>query len=604
MNNYLKYKYPKYLEVTKNFLEEKYGFHFNSTNYSPCVLHDEKKGTSFQIYLGEDKREIRLHCKSGRGCTINEKQGVETCDIYDVVLELDEECTSSNDAYVEVKKYFDSHSNDVSNTYWSPFQNRKPLKEKKSSAKKVEDLSDLSVFDPWKGDGYPPDEYENWELPSIEEVYCDLTRDAHYRLMYEDEDKVKKARKFMKEQGFWDEKSKVIKAILKELWIGYTDYIYNTPVCGEEPVEVNRIVFPLFDENGKIKARQFGNPNAKSKRWMFSKHAPIGKLLYGFHETKNHIKERKEVYLFEGVKDFLNAIIFDWGKFKNSVATFSCHVTDDQMELLMKCKLKKIIFAYDPDKAGRMGMVRAIRKFKEQDPNLEFSYYVYPNGTDAGDAYNTTNPSIKKSFNDYLKDIVYPSSLFGEHLPKGKTKKEQTSNSIAYVVDLGKDLPKELIEEVFEDTKGVYKAYKINTDELKKKLHYPSSSNANILHDAIEDIVKFIKSQPIVKSTKKDRDKEFHQKCAFIDSGGYKSIGTGWILLLMGSILQKEHCVKYGELHKITQKELAGAMNNTRQTIRTYFDTLLEKNYIYIKKKYNTKYPIFCIDPKRKRKSR
>ena len=42
-------------------------------------------------------------------------------------------------------------------------------------------------------------------------------------------------------------------------------------------------------------------------------------------------------------------------------------------------------------------------------------------------------------------------------------------------------------------------------------------------------------------------------------------------------------------LHKIAQKELAEAMNNTRQTIKPYLDVLQEQNYTYMKKIYSKK---------------
>ena len=132
----------------------------------------------------------------------------------------------------------------------------------------------------------------------------------------------------------------------------------------------NRIMFPIYNNFGKtigFSGRilpQFETPETgkyvnSPETLIFNK----SKILYGFHKTKNHIREKKITVAVEGQMDFLMA--YQDGV-KNAVAISGTALTADHLKVLKRLA-DEIIFCFDNDEAGLKAAERGIDLANQQD---------------------------------------------------------------------------------------------------------------------------------------------------------------------------------------------------------------------------------------------
>jgi len=132
----------------------------------------------------------------------------------------------------------------------------------------------------------------------------------------------------------------------------------------------NRIMFPIYNHFGKTigftgrilpqyDTGDFGKYINSPETPIFNK----SKVLYGFHKSKNFIKEKKEVVLVEGQMDFLMA----WQDgMKNTIATSGIALTFDHLTTLKRLT-DQIIFCFDNDEAGLKAAERSIDLAQSRD---------------------------------------------------------------------------------------------------------------------------------------------------------------------------------------------------------------------------------------------
>ena len=132
---------------------------------------------------------------------------------------------------------------------------------------------------------------------------------------------------------------------------GLTDEIIERFDIGYDK-KTNSITFPIYDLEGNcvLIARR----SVKTK--IFDLPKDIGKPLYAGTEIEleyihNEFHMLPEVYVCEGVFDCLRL----WCNGKYAVAGFGCLYSDYQLKLLKKLPTRKLILAFDNDKAGRDG---------------------------------------------------------------------------------------------------------------------------------------------------------------------------------------------------------------------------------------------------------
>ncbi len=138
-----------------------------------------------------------------------------------------------------------------------------------------------------------------------------------------------------------------------------------------------RIIFPIFSETGAILA--FGGRTiaddaagagsaALGAKYLNSPDSPVyrkGSHLFGFHLSKNSMKEEKAGLLVEGYLDMIS--LYQAG-FRHAAASLGTALTEKQIHLLKRFCGQVYLF-YDRDAAGEAATIRNIEKMFEQSVN-------------------------------------------------------------------------------------------------------------------------------------------------------------------------------------------------------------------------------------------
>ncbi|MCM8820545.1 MAG: DNA primase [Candidatus Omnitrophica bacterium] len=127
---------------------------------------------------------------------------------------------------------------------------------------------------------------------------------------------------------------------------------------GETDIFRNRIIFPIFDIQGRIAGfggramdeEQLPKYLNTGENEVFNK----GKLLYGIYQAKTSIKERQFVFLVEGYFDVIKLYI---NGIQNVVAPMGTALTDEHLRFLKRFT-EKILLAFDSDEAGLNASLR------------------------------------------------------------------------------------------------------------------------------------------------------------------------------------------------------------------------------------------------------
>lgn len=141
----------------------------------------------------------------------------------------------------------------------------------------------------------------------------------------------------------------------------------------------NRIIFPIFDIQGKIVAfggRIFGKGEPKylnsPDTTIFSK----GNLLYPINIAKEGIRKEKQAIIVEG---YFDALILHQSGIQNVVSSMGTSFTDAQAGLI-KRYADNVCFFYDDDEGGRKGAERAVEICSKK--NLTVKIIVEGSGHD------------------------------------------------------------------------------------------------------------------------------------------------------------------------------------------------------------------------------
>lgn len=141
----------------------------------------------------------------------------------------------------------------------------------------------------------------------------------------------------------------------------------------------NKIIFPIFDSNGRVCAfgsrvlddslPKFINSPETS---VFSKR----KNLYGFWQGRQAIQTKQKAIVVEG---YIDVIIAHQYGFKEVVSSLGTSLTTEQSVLLSRFA-KNVTLIFDPDQAGIDATLRAIESLLEL--NFEVSALSLPEGLD------------------------------------------------------------------------------------------------------------------------------------------------------------------------------------------------------------------------------
>ena len=136
-----------------------------------------------------------------------------------------------------------------------------------------------------------------------------------------------------------------------------------------DDIFVNRIMFPLYDLEGRVVAFSGRIYNTKdNSKYVNTKETPIfkkGTILYNYHNAKQRLKKNDKIIVMEGFMDVIRASTVG---INNCIATMGTALTK-QNALLLKNTANEIILCFDGDKAGEGATIKAIEVFKEFDVN-------------------------------------------------------------------------------------------------------------------------------------------------------------------------------------------------------------------------------------------
>ena len=153
---------------------------------------------------------------------------------------------------------------------------------------------------------------------------------------------------------------------------GLTDEIIAKFDIGYDKA-TDSITFPIYDLDGKCVF--IARRSIKTKRFDLPK--DVEKPLYAKTEVElayaqNMFHMLSEIYVCEGVFDCLRL----WCNGKYAVAGFGCLYSDYQLKLLEGLPTRKLILAFDNDKAGRDG----IQKIRNRIKHKLITEVIIPNG--------------------------------------------------------------------------------------------------------------------------------------------------------------------------------------------------------------------------------
>ncbi len=127
----------------------------------------------------------------------------------------------------------------------------------------------------------------------------------------------------------------------------------------------NRVMFPVFDERGRVVA--FGGriitSDAKAPKYLNSDETPVfqkRKTLFALNYAK---KSKADHFII--CEGYMDVIAMHQAGFDSAVASLGTSVTFEQAELLSKRGKKKAVLSYDSDSAGQKATSRAIDLFMQ-----------------------------------------------------------------------------------------------------------------------------------------------------------------------------------------------------------------------------------------------
>lgn len=173
----------------------------------------------------------------------------------------------------------------------------------------------------------------------------------------------------------------------------------------------NRISIPILNSNGdKTIATSFRslNPSVKKFKYLHDMGDEVfekKKVFYGYSHAIKSIKETKHCYIVEGYFDMIS--MYQAGM-KNTLASMSNQLTDEQIELLAKI-VKNITIILDQDSAGKTGFCNQLPKILKAGINVRVVASLDFMGKDVNDLCNELewdNDMIKAFIDSHAKDAV------------------------------------------------------------------------------------------------------------------------------------------------------------------------------------------------------
>lgn len=248
------------------------------------------------------------------------------------------------------------------------------------------------------------------------------------------------------------------KVLLRSGLINENNYTLND-------VYRNRIMFPLYDLNGKVIGYNGRVYNGETEnKYINSKETDIFKkreLLYNYHRAKDECRKKKSVIIMEGPMDVIRAYTIG---VKNCVATLGTAFGKEQAMLIRKLS-SNVILCFDGDDAGLKATKGAIEELTKL--GIEPKIVRLENNSDPDDYI------IKNGKDSFISKIDNSMNImdFKESLLKKEFNLKNTKELATYIntmIDEINKIDDDILREV--SINKLSKETEIDIDILKSKL--------------------------------------------------------------------------------------------------------------------------------------
>ncbi len=344
----------------------------------------------------------------------------------------------------------------------------------------------------------------------------------------------------------------------------------------------NRIMFPLYDLNGRIIGYNGRVYNGETEnKYVNSKETDIFKkreLLYNYHRAREECRKKKQVILMEGPMDIIRAYTIG---VKNCVATLGTAFGSEQAMLVRKLSTN-VILCFDGDDAGLKATKQAIEELSKLGIN--------PKVVRLEDNSDPDEYIIKRGKDAFLKKIDNPMNVleFKDSLLKKEynlNSREDLANYINKMIDeinsINDDILKEItIKKLSEETNldiDIIRSKINKNDEIqvevkpkKIKMDKYEKSERNLIYYMLisKDVIKMYEKRVTHMPTPKYRHLAF-QIDQFYINNGYIDVAD-LISYLDGDI------ESINTLGEITSLSLSNEVNN--EEIEDYLNNIKEYN--------------------------
>lgn len=235
---------------------------------------------------------------------------------------------------------------------------------------------------------------------------------------------------------------------------------------GENDTYIKRIIFPLWDPNGRVVAFS-GRIYEKSNinKYLNTKETPIfkkGNIIYNYHKARDAARREKKILIMEGFMDVIRAYTIE---VKNVVALMGTAMTHEQANLIKRLS-NNIILCFDGDDAGRHATLSNGEELLKA--GIENIKVIELNNNDDPDTYILNNG--KDKFIALMENAINFSDYKINALKKGinfnslEEKAEYVNRVIMEVSKINDEIRREII------LKNLEKECEISYNTLEKRL--------------------------------------------------------------------------------------------------------------------------------------
>lgn len=346
----------------------------------------------------------------------------------------------------------------------------------------------------------------------------------------------------------------------------------------------NRIMFPLYDLNGKVIGYNGRVYNGETEnKYVNSKETDIFKkreLLYNYHRAKDEARKKHQIIIMEGPMDIIRAYTIG---IKNCVAALGTAFGKEQAMLVRKLS-SNVILCFDGDEAGLKATKGAIveleklgitPKIVRLENNSDPDDYIIKNGKDA----------FINKINNPMNIMEFKDSLLKSEYNLNNT--EELANYINIMIKEIDNIDDDILKSV--SINKLSKETGVDVDLIKSKLTKKESVNIEVkAKKEIKKLNKYVKSEQyliyyMLQST--DVIKMYQKKITHMPTEAYRHLAFqidmfykehGFINTADLITYLKEDKESIKAIGEITSLNLSSEINY--ETIEDYLNNIREYN--------------------------